>query len=31
MKIGRQQIAIAALAIGRFAAGYGVPFWFDSR
>jgi hypothetical protein len=26
MKIGRQQIAIAALAIGCFAAGYGVSF-----
>ncbi len=26
MKIGQQQIAIAALAIGSFAAGYGVSF-----
>ena len=32
MKIGQQQIAIAALAIGSFAAGYGVSFLrFDSR
>jgi|SRR6476660_7035594 hypothetical protein len=32
MKIGRQQIAIAALAVGSFAAGYGVSFFrFDSR
>ena len=31
MKVGQQQMAIAALAIGSFAAGYGVSFWFDSR
>jgi hypothetical protein len=32
MKIGQQQIAIAALAIGSFAAGYGTSFLrFDSR
>jgi hypothetical protein len=32
MKIGLQQVAIAALAIGCFAAGYGVSFLrFDSR
>jgi hypothetical protein len=32
MRIGQQQIAIAALAIGSFAAGYGVSFLrFDSR
>ena len=32
MKIGQQQIAIAALAIGSFAAGYGFSFLrFDSR
>jgi len=31
MKIGQQQIAVAALAIGSFAAGYGVSFWFNSR
>jgi len=32
MKIGLQQIAIAALAIGCFAAGYGVSFLrFDGR
>jgi hypothetical protein len=32
MKIGQRQIAIAALAIGSFAAGYGVSFSrFDSR
>jgi len=32
MKIGHQQLAIAALAIGSFAAGYGVSFLrFDSR
>jgi hypothetical protein len=32
MKIGQQQIAIAALAIGSFAAGYGVSLLrFDSR
>ena len=32
MKIGQRQIAIAALAIGSFAAGYGVSFLrFDSR
>src|SRR5262245_56802703 len=28
---GRQQLAIAALAVASFAAGYGVSFWFDSR
>jgi hypothetical protein len=26
MKIGRQQIAVAALALGCFAAGYGISF-----
>ena len=32
MKIGQWQIAIAALAIGSFAAGYGASFLrFDSR
>ena len=32
MKIGQQQIAIAVLAIGCFAAGYGVSFLkFDGR
>jgi hypothetical protein len=32
MKIGHRQIAIAALAIGSFAAGYGASFLrFDSR
>jgi hypothetical protein len=32
MRIGQQQIVIAALAIGSFAAGYGVSFLrFDNR
>src|SRR5262245_11078205 len=31
MHSGRQQLAIAALAVASFAAGYGVTFWFDSR
>ena len=32
MKIGQQQIAIVALVIGSFAAGYGVSFLrFDGR